>query len=229
MSLVFVFAIPKQSLAYTSNSVCRNIYNIESSLQKEQSKIRSEVNIIRIQRSEDLKNEWQNRNSAFAEKRNNSDEIYKRVIASIKAKTETASEISAVENFEKEILNALFDSREKVDVVWQEYEDSILLSLSNQDSVSEKYFQDIQKEGNTKIGKISSLCKTKSSSEIKTQMRDIKQIETRGLARSAFIRISKLEINQSAGLRDEKLKEIQEELVSKIKDLYNSLPETLKK
>jgi len=228
---LFGLIAPNQSFAKdsNSNSVCRNIFNIETNARKEHSKIRGEVNSARQKRSNDIKSEWQNRNTAFQAERNKSDQMYNGFITSIKAKAKTEAEILAVNNFEIEIKASIKESREKVDAIWQDYKNTTILSLSKQDSLSETYFKEVEMESLNRLNKLRDFCKMNNVVEIKKEVNAIKQLKDRGIVRSAFLRKSKLEINQAATLRDKKILEVRDELTQKIIEIYNALPESLRK
>lgn len=234
---IFVLVAPSQSLAYSffssgnlnTSGTCRNIFSVETNAKKEQNKVRSEVNSARQKRSKDMEAEWQKRNESFQAERTKSDAMYNGFITSIKAKAKTPEEISAVNTFESQMLVTIKESREKVDAIWQEYKNATLLSLSNQDALSEKYFKEVEIESLNRLSKFRNLCSMNNDSEAKKESENIKKMKERGMARSAFLRKSKLEINQAAALRDKKIIEVRNELTQKITEIYNALPESLRK
>lgn len=229
--LVSVLFAPIQSFASNggSSSICQKISKVESDIKKEQNKIKEEVQKSRQKRTEDIKEEWTKRDEQFNQERNRIDSIYKNFVVSLKAKAQTDADKKAVENFEKTIFTLLSDARNKTDAVWEKYESETLLSLSRQDSSSETYFKEIETESTSRLGTLKTLCVGLFEEKIKDELDNIKKMKDRGMAKSSFIRKSKLEIVQLTSSRNKQIETIKKELSQKIIEAYNALPENLRK
>lgn len=229
--LVSVLFAPIQSFASNggSTSICQKISKVESDIKKEQNKIKEEVQKSRQKRTEDIKEEWTKRDEQFNQERNRIDSIYKNFVVSLKAKAQTDADKKAVENFEKNIFTLLSDARNKTDDVWDKYESETLLSLSRQDSSSETYFKEIEGESTSRLGTLKTLCVGVFEEKIKDELDNIKKMKDRGMAKSSFLRKSKLEIAQLTSTRNKQIETIKKELSQKIIEAYNTLPSNLKK
>lgn len=229
--LVSVLFAPIQSFASNggSTSICQKISKVESDIKKEQNKIKEEVQKSRQKRTEDIKEEWTKRDEQFNQERNRIDSIYKNFVVSLKAKAQTDADKKAVENFEKTIFTLLSDARNKTDDVWDKYESETLLSLSRQDSSSETYFKEIEGESTSRLGTLKTLCVGVFEEKIKDELDNIKKMKDRGMAKSSFLRKSKLEIAQLTSTRNKQIETIKKELSQKIIEAYNTLPSNLKK
>ncbi len=229
--LISVLFAPIQSFASNggSTSICQKISKVESDIKKEQNKIKEEVQKSRQKRTEDIKEEWTKRDEQFNQERNRIDSIYKNFVVSLKAKAQTDADKKAVENFEKTIFTLLSDARNKTDDVWDKYESETLLSLSRQDSSSETYFKEIEGESTSRLGTLKTLCVGVFEEKIKDELDNIKKMKDRGMAKSSFLRKSKLEIAQLTSTRNKQIETIKKELSQKIIEAYNALPSNLRK
>lgn len=229
--LVSMLFAPIQSFASNggSTSICPKISKVESDIKKEQAKIKEEVQKSREKRTEDIKAEWAKRDGQFDQERNRVDSIYKNFVLSLKAKAQTDTDKKAVDAFEKTLFALLSDARNKTDAVWKKYEDETLLSLSRQDTSSETYFKEIESESNGRLGTVKTLCTGLFEEKIKDELDNIKKMKDRGMAKSSFLRKSKLEISQLTTTRNKQIEVIKKELSQKIIEAYNALPSNLRK
>lgn len=229
--LVSVFFTPIQTFASNggSSSICQKISKIESDIKKEQSKIREEVLKSREKRTEDIKEEWAKRSEQFTQERSRVDGLYKNFILHLMTKAQTDSDKKAVNDFEKTLFDLLSNARNKTDIAWEKYERDTLLSLSKQDSSSETYFKEIETESKNRLGTLRVLCTGLFEEKIKDELDTIKKMKDRGMAKSSFLRRSKLEIAQLTATRNKEIDAIKKELSQKITEAYNALPENLRK
>lgn len=233
VSLVLVSMLfsPIQTFASSggSSSICQKISKVESDIKKEQDKIREEVLKSREKRTEDIKEEWAQRDGQFDQERNRVDSIYKNFVLHLMTKAQTDADKKAVDAFEKTLFTLLSDARSKTDAVWEKYESETLLSLSRQDSSSETYFKEIESESSGRLGTLKTLCVGLFEEKIKDELDNIKKMKDRGMAKSSFLRKSKLEIAQLTSTRNKQIETIKKELTQKIIEAYNALPSNLKK
>ncbi len=212
-----------------STSICQKISKVESDIKKEQEKIKEEVQKSREKRTEDIKEEWAQRDGQFDQERNRVDSIYKNFVFHLMTKAQTDADKKAVDAFEKTLFALLSDARSKTDAVWEKYESETLLSLSRQDSSSETYFKEIESESTGRLGTLKTLCVGLFEEKIKDELDNIKKMKDRGMAKSSFLRKSKLEIAQLTSTRNKQIETIKKELTQKIIEAYNTLPSNLRK
>lgn len=224
---IFFFS-PKTILADNGSSICKKINLIEIENLKQKEKVRKEIKEAREKRSIDIKDKWLARENKFTENRQETDNFYKKKILELKTKAKTSEEEKILENFEKEVLSLLQESRFKIDAILEKYIKEILISLSKQDSKSEEIFKEIENEIEKRTRKIKNLCALNRFPEVKDEIDFIKKYQNTALTKNVLIRKSKLEIENLIEIKNKEIATIKNTLKQRILELYLALPENLR-